>query len=156
MSLRKYLVLFAVVVFGSSGDVCLGRGMKDFGAVTAQNWTHLLAALLNPWILGGISLLLLFFCCYLSALSWADLTYVLPATALSYVVMALLAKFFLHENVTIARWLGIALVTAGVGFVASGPSVTPAAHPNHNPSGGTQVVPRNEAIPVATGTGPDL
>ena len=62
-----------------------------------------------------------FFCTYLTALSWADLTYVLPATALSYVLMALLAKIFLHEDVTLAHWLGIALITAGVGFVATGP-----------------------------------
>jgi uncharacterized membrane protein len=151
VTFRKYLVLFAVVVFGSCGDVCLGRGMRDFGPVTAQNWTHLLAALLNPWVLGGISLLLLFFCSYLSALSWADLTYVLPATALSYVVMALLAKFFLHEHVTATRWLGILLVTAGVGLVASGPSVTPAAHPNHH----LHEHGSDSAVPVTTGARSD-
>ena len=85
---------------------------------------------MNPWVLTGICLLLLFFGSYLTALSWADLTYVLPATALSYVLMALLAKLFLNEHVTASRWLGIALISAGVGFVASGPSVTPAVHPH--------------------------
>jgi drug/metabolite transporter (DMT)-like permease len=83
-----------------------------------------LIALLNPWVLVGIGLLLLFFCSYLSALSWADLTYVLPATAFGYVLTALLASRLLHENVTVAHWLGIALITAGVGFVATGPSLT--------------------------------
>lgn len=133
MTSRKYLVLAAVAIFASCGDVCLARGMRDFGAVTAANWHLLFSFLLNPWVLAGIGLLLLFFGSYLTALSWADLTYVLPATALSYVLMALLAKVFLNEHVTVSRWLGIALITAGVGFVASGPAVTPAVHPKRDP-----------------------
>lgn len=129
MTARKYLILLAVVIFGSCGDVCLGRGMRDFGAVTRANWPQLLTAFWNPWILGGVSLLVLFFVSYLTALSWADLTYVLPATALSYVLMALLARIFLHENVSLEHWLGILLITAGVGFVATGPSRTASAAP---------------------------
>jgi drug/metabolite transporter (DMT)-like permease len=132
LTFRKYLVLLAVVIFASTGDASLARGMKDFGAVTMGNLPHLLTVLLSPWIIGGICLLLLFFSAYLSALSWADLTYVLPATAFSYVVMALLGKYFLHENVTVWRWLGIALITTGVGFVATGPEKTPGAHRSHD------------------------
>ena len=75
----------------------------------------------------GIFFLLVFFASYLTALSWADLTFVLPATALGYVVVALLGKFVLHEDVSATRWLGIALVSAGVGFVARGPSLTEGA-----------------------------
>ena len=55
MTFRKYLILLAVVIFGSCGDVCLARGMRDFGAVTSGNWTRLLLALVNPWVLGGIA-----------------------------------------------------------------------------------------------------
>jgi uncharacterized membrane protein len=135
LTARKYLLLLAVAVFAACGDVCLARGMRDFGAVTSANWRLLLTAFLNPWIIGGIGLLILFFTSYLTALSWADLTYVLPATAISYVLMAALGKLFLHENVTPAHWLGIALVTVGVGVVASGPAHTtthPARH-GHRP-----------------------
>ena len=124
MTLRKYLVLLAVVVFGSCGNVCLGRGMRDFGPSYSSNWhapADCLAESLDP---GGHLPADLFFCSYLSALSWADLTYVLPATAFGYVLTALLASLLLHENVTLAHWLGIALITAGVGFVATGPSLT--------------------------------
>ena len=128
MTIRKYVVLLAVAVFAACGDVCLARGMRDFGAVTAANWHSLLGALANPWILSGIGLLILFFSTYLTALSWADLTYVLPATALSYVIMAALGKLFLHENVTPSRWLGVALITVGVGLVAAGPSLTTHGH----------------------------
>jgi uncharacterized membrane protein len=133
VNFRKYLVLLAVVVFAACGDVSLGRGMKAFGTVTFANVSGLLTALLNPWIVLGILTLVLFFASYLTALSWADLTYVLPATAISYVLMALLSKYFLHENVTLSRWLGIALITAGVGFVATGPEATPGAHRHNRP-----------------------
>lgn len=130
MTIRKYLILAAVAVFASCGDVCLARGMRDFGAVTTANWHQLFGVVLNPWVLTGICLLLLFFGSYLTALSWTDLTYVLPATALSYVLMALLGELFLNEHVTVSRWVGIALITVGVGFVASGPAVTPAVPPH--------------------------
>ncbi len=98
--------------------------MRDFGAVSLANFTGLFAALFNPWILLGIFLLVFFFASYLTALSWADLTYVLPATAISYVLMALLARQLLHEHVTVTRWLGIGLITIGVGAVAGGPERT--------------------------------
>lgn len=62
MTVRKYLILLAVVIFGSCGDVCLGRGMRDFGAVTDANWRQLLTVLWNPWVASGICLLILFFC----------------------------------------------------------------------------------------------
>jgi drug/metabolite transporter (DMT)-like permease len=140
VTVRKYLVLLAVVILGSCGDVCLGRGMRDFGAVTGANWRQLLTVFWNPWVVGGICLLILFFCSYLTALSWADLTYVLPATALSYVLMALLAKVVLQENVTPAHWLGIGLITLGVGFVATGPSLT--VEPNSQREGPDSARPR--------------
>jgi drug/metabolite transporter (DMT)-like permease len=105
--------------------------MKAFGAVTLANLPTLYTELLNPWIGLGILLLIGFFVSYLSALSWADLTYVLPATSLSYILMVLLAKFLLHEHVTLWRWMGVALIVTGVGFVASGPEATPGAHRHH-------------------------
>ena len=131
MTVRKYTFLFAVAAFAACGDVSLSRGMKVVGAVTLTSLPSLFAALLNPWVVLGILLLIGFLISYLTALSWADLTYVLPATAVSYILMVSLAKFFLHEHVTLWRWLGVALITIGVGFVATGPEATPGAH-RHN------------------------
>ena len=85
-------------------------------------------AVLNPWVAVGILLLLAFFATYMTALSWADLTYVLPATSLGYVMLALVARFVLHEHVSPLRWLGIALITGGVGFIAGGPELTEHGH----------------------------
>ena len=124
MTLRKYLVLAAVTVFAAVGDSLLSRGMKDLGSVSPQHLSDVILAILNPWVALGIIFLLGFFAAYMTALSWADLTYVLPATSLGYVLLALIAKFLLHEDVTTTRWLGILLISAGVGFVTRGPELT--------------------------------
>ncbi|HZS99336.1 MAG TPA: EamA family transporter [Terriglobales bacterium] len=126
MTFRKYLVLAGVSVFASIGDSMLSRGMKDMGGVSLARLHTLLAALRDPWIVGGIVFLLAFFAAYMTALSWADLTYVLPATSLGYVLLALIAKFVLHEQVTMLRWVGIFLIAVGVSAVASGPELTQA------------------------------
>ncbi|HZR59226.1 MAG TPA: EamA family transporter [Terriglobales bacterium] len=124
MTFRKYLVLAGVAVSAAIGDSLLARGMKQIGSVSLQNLAHIILAILNPWVALGILFLLCFFASYMTALSWADLTYVLPATSLSYVLLALIAKFFLHEQVSVTRWAGIALISAGVGFVTRGPELT--------------------------------
>jgi drug/metabolite transporter (DMT)-like permease len=124
VTFRKYLILAGITVFSTAGDSLLARGMKELGGVSLHNLPGLLLAILNPWVTAGILLLLAFFACYMSALSWADLTYVLPATSLGYVLVALIARFSFHEEISPTRWLGIALIAAGVGFVAAGPSIT--------------------------------
>lgn len=124
MNFKKYLVLFAVMCFGSTGDALLKRGMNDFGPVDLHHVPHVVTALANPWVLLGIVCLTAFFASYLTALSWADLSYVLPATALGYVVVTLLGKYFLHENVSPLRWLGVLLISCGVGWVTRGPALT--------------------------------
>jgi multidrug transporter EmrE-like cation transporter len=125
LTFRKYLVLAGITVFSTAGDSLLARGMKDLGGVSLHHLAGLLLAILNPWVGLGILFLLTFFACYMSALSWADLTYVLPATSLGYVLVALIAYFVFREQISMTRWLGIALIAAGVGFVSAGPSVTP-------------------------------
>jgi drug/metabolite transporter (DMT)-like permease len=126
VTFRKYLVLAGVVVFASAGDSMLARGMRDVGNISLHHLSQVIRAVANPWVAGGILLLLAFFAAYMTALSWADLTYVLPATSIGYVLLALIAKFGLHEHVSSLRWLGILLITAGVGFVTGGPVLTPA------------------------------
>jgi drug/metabolite transporter (DMT)-like permease len=132
VTFRKYLVLTGVTVFSATGDSLLARGMKGLGNVSLHDLSSLFLAILNPWIAGGILLLLAFFASYMSALSWADLTYVLPASSLGYVLVALIALLVFHEEISATRWFGIAMISSGVGLVAAGPSVTPARKPRHS------------------------
>lgn len=124
LSPRQYLILGLVAVCAPLGDTCLSRGMTQVPDVTLSHPGALIAAVFTPWIGAGIALLIGFFASYLTALSWADLTFVLPATAFGNVIVALLSRLWLHEAISIERWAGIALITLGVGFVANGPSLT--------------------------------
>jgi len=126
---QRYLILLAVMLTASVGDTLLSHGMTQIGPVSLAHLGLLLAAIRNPWVITGILCLLGFFASYLTALSWADLTFVLPATAFGYIVVAFLAKFWLHEPITPYRWAGILLIVCGVGFVANGPSLT--LHESH-------------------------
>ena len=147
MNFRKYLVLAGVTVFAAAGDSMLSHGMKQTGSVSLNHLQGVIFAVLNPWVAIGIVLLLAFFATYMTALSWADLTYVLPATSLGYVLLALAARFVLHEHVSPLRWLGIALISGGVGFVAGGPELT--KHRQHEPG----AVPGPESVGAALSRG---
>jgi len=124
LSPRQYLILGLVSLCAPLGDTCLSRGMTSLPDITLAHPATLIAAVFTPWIAVGIALLIGFFASYLTALSWADLTFVLPATALGNVIVALFARFWLHEAISLERWAGIVLITVGVGFVAHGPSLT--------------------------------
>lgn len=119
----------------SVGDTLLSHGMKQVGTVDLAHLGLLLFALTNPWVIVGILCLIGFFASYLTALSWADLTFVLPSTAFGYVVVALLSHFWLGEDISLSRWAGITLIVCGVGFVARGPALTehpkPSIEGNH-------------------------
>ena len=126
------MILGLVALSAPLGDTCLSRGMTHLAPISLAHPGTLIAAVFTPWIAIGILLLIGFFASYLTALSWADLTFVLPATAFGNVIVALLSKFWLHESVSWQRWAGVILITVGVGFVAQGPAVTerPTAQPD--------------------------
>jgi drug/metabolite transporter (DMT)-like permease len=140
---QRYLVLLAVVLTASFGDVLLSHGMSQVGPVSMHHLGLLLTALKNLWVIAGIILLMGFFASYLSALSWADLTFVLPSTAISYVIVALLSRFWLHEHISPSRWLGILMIVCGVGFVANGPALT--EHPQPMPP--PEPMPQSQSAP---------
>ena len=121
---QQYLILGFVSLSAPLGDTCLSRGMAVMPAISLAHPGSLVAAVFTPWIAVGIALLIGFFASYLTALSWADLTYVLPATAFGNVIVALFAKFWLGETISWQRWAGIVLITVGVGWVTQGPSLT--------------------------------
>ena len=120
----QYAVLIAIMFTASVGDSLLAKGMGQLGPVDAQHLGRLWHALFNPYVDAGIVLLIGFFASYMTALSWADLTFVMPATAFGNVVIALLSHFFLHEHLSVYRWIGVGMITCAVGFVANSPTRT--------------------------------
>jgi len=127
---KTYVLIALMVCFGPTGDVLLGKGMKQVGALTAwapaQLAYFLLQAISNPTVWLGISSLLLFFLSYMIVLSWADFSYVLPASAAGYAVVPLLSHLFLAEFVSPLRWTGVAFICLGVALVGNTPPSTTA------------------------------
>jgi drug/metabolite transporter (DMT)-like permease len=115
----KTWICAAVVVFSNVfGNFFLKRGMP------AELPTPLsyITALFEPWAALGVVLLVLWMMSRMTLLSWADLSYVLPVTAVGYVLVALTGKFLLHEQITWQRWAGILLIMSGVALVSVGTS----------------------------------
>ena len=75
--------------------------------------------MLNPFVALGIALLILVTLLRIALLSMADLSFIVPLTATGYIISTLLGKFFLHEQITVARWVGILLIFAGTVIVSS-------------------------------------
>ena len=120
--MKTPVVLSVAVLANSIGSVCLARGMKTFPSPDATGAAWLFQAatgvLSNPWIIVGIILLITFLAAYMAALSWADLSFVLPATAPGYVLTAILSRIFLQEEIFPLRWAGTILIVAGTWLVA--------------------------------------
>ncbi len=127
---KTYFLLALTVALNSAGNVLLGAGMKRAGSLDA--WTaggalrFFLRALSSGAVWLGIGILLLFFVAYLLVLSRADYSYVSPASAAGYAVVALLGYAVLGEEVALVRWLGIGLICAGVILVGrTAPNTVP-------------------------------
>jgi drug/metabolite transporter (DMT)-like permease len=122
LRLKTFLMILVMVVTGPLGNVLLGKGMKHVGAVVVWPPSQLLHtglkvfASASIWL--GISSLILFFVSYMLVLSWADYSFVQPASSLAYGVVALLGYLILGETVSPLRWAGIAIICLGV-FVIS-------------------------------------
>ncbi len=115
----KTRVLAAIVIFANVfGNLFLSFGLRHGGAGPILTPHGYLAALANPWVSLGVTILILWMLARLALLSWADLSYVLPITSLGYVLTAMLGRLFLGEQIPPARWAGIALITAGAFLVS--------------------------------------
>lgn len=111
------VVLFATLLL-SVGDAFLSYGMRSidtrniFSPAGFFVWFRSVVA--NGYVLVGVFFQFVFFLLFLVALAWADLSYVLPVTAASYVFTALLAKEFLNEQIGMLRWFGIVVIILGI------------------------------------------
>lgn len=115
---KIFIIMFFAVIFVALGDLLLSVGMKQIGEIHLKSLSETLVAVgkivKNPWVLLGVLNLFVFFLLYLIALSLGDVSLIMPMTAASYVVVAILAKVFLNEEVSLIRLGGIVFVTLGV------------------------------------------
>jgi uncharacterized membrane protein len=119
--LRWKTALFAIVVVlsNSFGNLLLAVGMRASEDVSHSAFA-MLRAIFNPWVAAGVALLILWLLARMTMLGWADLTYVLPVTALGYAISAALGALFLSERITPVRWTGTLLIVTGTILVGVG------------------------------------
>jgi drug/metabolite transporter (DMT)-like permease len=119
--MREYLFLFLIVFAGTGGELCVSRAMKRAGEVTDFRPVALLRfifrALRVPWMWIGVGMMAIAFFSLLAMLSFENVSFVVPVTALSYAAGAIGAAVFLRERVTSQRWLGVLLICIGVTIV---------------------------------------
>jgi uncharacterized membrane protein len=117
-------LLATLICASTGGEIAITYGMKSTGEPARLRPKELLIflarALRNGWFWLGVPLLALSFYSLLVLLSWQPISFVIPASALSYVVGTLGAKYILREQVSLARWIGVVMVCAGVALVAAG------------------------------------
>jgi drug/metabolite transporter (DMT)-like permease len=127
-TLKTSVMVALLVILNSAGNFFFGLGMKRIGALQGWSVAALHSAFVSVfssvWIWLGIAGMLLFMVALMLVLSWADFSYVLPATASMYAVVPLLGHFVLGEPVTKLRWMGVALICMGVMFVGGTPPNT--------------------------------
>lgn len=115
---KTYWLILTLVCLGPVGDLCMSKGMRAIG--TSPSWApsalahYAFRVFSSPLVWVGALAMIGFFFSYTTVLSWADYTYVQPATALTYGVVALLGKYLLGESITPLRWAGIVIVCIGV------------------------------------------
>jgi drug/metabolite transporter (DMT)-like permease len=126
--LRLKTWCFAIVVVFSNvfGNFFLKRGMPPELATPLAYIT----VLFHPWVALGVLLMIVWMLSRMALLSWADLSYVLPVTAVGYVLVAVVGKVLLNEQITMQRWAGIGLIVAGVALVSGGTAPQSKAGPS--------------------------
>jgi drug/metabolite transporter (DMT)-like permease len=115
---KTYFVLTIAILSQAAGNVFLSKGMKQIGSSSGIGEIGLLGpfshAIGSPTIWLGTALLLIFFILFTAALSWADLSFVLPTISIEVIVNVAFADYFLNEPVSSVRWIGTVLISLGV------------------------------------------
>jgi uncharacterized membrane protein len=131
--MKTAIVLALAILSQAAGDTLLSKGMKQT-ASPDHSWFFMLhQALTEPAIWLGTALVIAFFLLHAATLSWADLSFVLPASSFGYVVNVAFAYHFLNEPVSLLRWLGTLLISVGVVVVSQSGIRTPESG-NRSPS----------------------
>ena len=120
--MKTTFVITLAVITQAVANTLLSKGMKVIASMPSFSdgfsFIMLAYALKSPLIWGGIVLLIVFFACFLSVVSWADLSLVLPVTALGYILNVFSGSYFLDEPVSPAHWFGSVLIVLGVFLVS--------------------------------------
>ena len=119
----RWLLIGIIVAATTVGEVLQAFGMRrhgeirDFRPGALSRAMALLAR--NRFVIGSVLAMAVSFFAYMGLLTVSELSFAVPATAITYVLETVLARFVLKERVNWLRWAGASLVICGVALVAS-------------------------------------
>lgn len=108
-----------MILLNASGDLSLALGMKGIPGTMSANPADYIRAMFHFRVALGIVLLILWLLTRMALFSWADLSFVVPVTAVGYVLAAVLGHFYLGETVSLTNWIGTFLIFFGTVFVST-------------------------------------
>jgi len=109
---RTAVLTLTVILTNVLGNFCLSWGLKRPGP-DMTGVPEALRMFLSPWVIAGILLLIVWTLARMALLSWADLSFVLPVTALGYPLSAVMGRILLDEQISPQRWAGTLLILGG-------------------------------------------
>jgi drug/metabolite transporter (DMT)-like permease len=116
---KTYFVVLFFLALKAGGNFSMAWGMKRVPEQMSLDPALYLHAMANPFVAIGIIALILALLTRMALLSLADLSFVLPVTAIGYVFTVFIGKTFLHETVTNQRWIGTLLIFVGASLVGT-------------------------------------
>jgi drug/metabolite transporter (DMT)-like permease len=129
LRIKTWICALVVVLSNVFGNFFMKRGMPP----QLVSPLEYITVLFRPWVTVGVGLLILWMLSRMALLSWADLSYVLPVTSIGYVLVAVVGRVLLNEQISTQRWAGIVLIVAGVALVSWGSVPQTAARPKDAP-----------------------
>ncbi len=125
---KTYILLILMIALGSVGNTILDKGMKSLGLIDFSTrstiWQGIFRTFTSGAIWLGICCMLLFMVCHMLVLSWADYSFVMPFSAITYALVPVLGYIWLGEYVPMTRRVGIVLIVFGVFLVSRTPPRT--------------------------------
>jgi len=114
-------LFFLIIVSGTGGELCVSRAMRTVGELhdfrPRAVFAFVLRGLRQPWMWAGVAMMAVGFFSLLAILTFREVSFVVPVSALSYAAGAFGARGFLGERISHNRWLGILVVSIGVTIV---------------------------------------
>ncbi|MGD0499364.1 MAG: EamA family transporter [Bryobacteraceae bacterium] len=118
----RWLFIGIIVSATTAGEVMQAYGMRRHGEIRdfrpGAIGRAMAALARNRFVIGSVLAMAVSFFAYLALLTVAELSFAVPATAITYVLETALAKYVLKERVTWLRWAGAGLVICGVALVS--------------------------------------
>ena len=121
---KSILLILLSISIAVGGQILLKIGMNHIGNIAVNSMSALghlfLGVIKSPIVLVGLFMYVISAAIWLVVISAVDLSFAYPFIGLTYVLIPIVSKFILKENVNPIRWIGTAIIIIGVVVISRG------------------------------------